>query len=150
MPTSVKVKAQLLKIPLTLNPGTIYELGSGWGTLAFDISQKFPSHQVEAYETSPIPYLYSIFKHYFYSQPNLRFHRLNFFHDSLKDASLVICYLYPGAMQKLKVKFEDELPVGCFVISNTFAIPGWTPVRTFIVDDLYKTKLYLYQYTQFP
>lgn len=150
MPTAIKVKSQLLKIPLNINSGTIYELGSGWGTLAFAIAKKFPSHQIVAYETSPIPYLYSVLKQYFCPQPNLRFHRLDFFHESLKEAALVICYLYPGAMQQLKDKFNEELPSGCLVISNTFAINGWDPLEIFSVNDLYKTKIYLYRYNQFP
>jgi hypothetical protein len=150
MPTGTKVKSQLLSIQLTLIPGTIYELGSGWGTLAFDVAKKFPSHQVVAYDTSSIPYLYCILKQYFYPQSNLRFYRLDFFHESLKEASLVICYLYPEAMQQLKDKFNEELPSGCFVISNTFAINGWDPVKTYTVGDMYNTKLYLYRYEQFP
>lgn len=150
MPTAGKVKSRLLKISLKIDPGTIYELGSGWGTLAFAMAKKFPSHQVEAYETSPIPYLYSILKQYLCPQPNLRFHRLDFFHESLKDPALVICYLYPGAMQQLKDKFNEELPSGCLVISNTFAINGWDPIEIFKVDDLYNTKIYLYRYNQFP
>ncbi|MBA3236953.1 MAG: SAM-dependent methyltransferase [Parachlamydiaceae bacterium] len=150
MPTATKVKSELLKIELTLIPGPIYELGSGWGTLTFALAKKYPSHQVVAYETSLIPYLYCILKQYFYPQPNLHFHRLDFFHESLKEASLVICYLYPEAMQLLKDKFNEELPSGCFVISNTFAINEWHPLKAYPVDDMYHTKLYLYRYEQFP
>ncbi len=33
---------------------------------------------------------------------------VDFFNVDLKDAGLVVCYLYPGAMERLKDKFEKD------------------------------------------
>ena len=67
---------------------------------------------------------------------------------SITSASVVICYLYPGAMRRLKGKFEKELSKGAIVVSNTFAIPGWRPMRVIEADDLYRTPLYVYRFSE--
>lgn len=145
MPTSAKVKRCLLENLPEIKNGNIYELGSAWGTLAFPIAKKFPDGLIRGYETSPIPYFFSRLTLWLFPLPNLRFERRDFFSISLADADLVICYLYPGAMQMLKKKFCRELKPGTWVASHTFAIPGWKADKTYEADDLYKTKIYLYQ-----
>ena len=125
--------------------GTVYELGSGWGTLALPLAKHLPHCHVVGIESSPIPFWVS--RALAYKQANLTFRREDFFEASLEDATLVICYLYPGAMEKLKEKFDRELRSGAWVISHTFAIPGWTPWRLEKVPDLYRTKIYIYRRT---
>lgn len=144
-PTSPKVKNKLLKILPPEIKGSIAELGSGWGTLAFALAHHFPHNQVHAYEVSPIPFYFSKLISYLHPCSNLHFIRQDFFAASLHSASLVVCYLYPEAMSRLKTKFEKELTPGTLVLSHTFAIPGWIPIRLFKVDDLYQTPIYLYR-----
>tara|TARA_B100000700_G_scaffold309894_2_gene389693 strand:+ start:843 stop:1049 length:207 start_codon:yes stop_codon:yes gene_type:complete len=57
---------------------------------------------------------------------------------------LIVCYQSPGNVSNLRPKFETELPDDTIVVSNTFAIRGWTPKETHQVDDLYRTRIYLY------
>ena len=146
MPSSAKAKSRMLEsIPLDTK-GIIYELGSGWGSIALPLSSRFPNCIIRAYEISPIPWLVSVTINYlFNSNKNLIIHRKDFYNCSLQDASVVVCYLYPGAMNKLKFKFETELKPGTIIISNTFAIPGWTPNSVYELNDIYKTKIYLYK-----
>lgn len=147
MPTSLKAKRKLLHcIPVELQ-GPVYELGSGWGTLAIPIAQKLPKCQVVGYETSPVPFFVSMVRKRLSHLNNLTLHKKDFFKESIDDAALVVCYLYPGAMRKLKKKFQNELKPGTLVISNTFAIPGWVPEKVVEVEDLYKTKIYIYRLT---
>lgn len=145
-PTSPKVKAELLKIQLSLGSGVIYELGAGWGTLAFAYAKKYPSHQVKAYETSWIPYTFCCLRKCLSPQPNLQMYRIDFFSIRLDDAALVLCYLYRGAMKRLQLKFDAELPANCIVISHTFKIYGKTPDCIVNVADLYRTKIYVYRW----
>ena len=63
---------------------------------------------------------------------------------SLDDAALIVCYLFPGGMRKLKPKLE-MLPTGTIVISNTFSISGWVPEQTFQAQDLYRSPVYVYR-----
>ncbi|HLM43981.1 MAG TPA: SAM-dependent methyltransferase, partial [Myxococcaceae bacterium] len=68
-----------------------------------------------------------------------------FFRASLSEASAVVCYLYPGAMSRLAPKLTQELAPGTRILSHTFALRGWKPLRTLAVDDLYRTPIYLYE-----
>jgi Methyltransferase small domain len=144
MPSSKRARAILLAAIPQRFSGTIYELGSGWGTLAVPLAYHFPESKVIALESSPFPYYFSKARCFFYLPKNLHFQRINFFSTNLSDANLVVCYLYPGAMQLLKKKLENELRPGAIVVSNTFAIHGWYPEKIFEINDLYKTKIYFY------
>jgi hypothetical protein len=146
MPTSARVREKFLEnIPLETS-GLVYELGSAWGTLAFPIARAFPLCHIQAFENSYFPYLFSLLRKKMFPMNNLDFSYKDFFSISLSDANLIICYLYPGAMEKLQVKMETELKQGCVVLSHTFAIPTWKPQRVYEVDDLYGTKIYLYRF----
>jgi len=48
-------------------------------------------------------------------------------------------------MKRLKKKFQEELKPGAFVVTNTFAIPGWIPEKIIEVDDLWRSRVYLYR-----
>ena len=139
MPTSQKAKKVVLDC---LTDGKVYELGSGFGSLAFSISTHAAS--VVAYEASFFPYLISKIFMLFRRRFNLRILRKNFFCESLKDADVIVCYLYPYAMRRLKEKFEKELKGGARVISNSFAVPGWKADKIVEVDDLFQSKIYVY------
>jgi len=148
MPTSRKTKAQLLSMLPLISKGIIYELGCGWGTLAFPLAQKYPNFQVIALETSPIPYSFCQLRLWLYPLPNLLFQKKDYLNASLYDSALIVCYLYPQAMNTLKAKFEKELKLNTWVLSNTFAIPSWKPFIVNEIDDLYHTKIYLYKFVK--
>lgn len=144
MPTSPKVKKTLIKnLPIDWK-GSITELGSGWGTLAFVLAKKYPNCSIRAFENSPIPYILSKCRSFLEPHKNLHILRQNFFDQPLHESSMIVCYLYPGAMIKLKEKFENELKNGTLVISHTFAVPGWSPSKIFEVSDTYHSKIYFY------
>lgn len=144
-PTSAKVKNKLFSMLPDLANSEIVELGSGWGNLAFALSRHFPKCKIRSYEISPFPFIVSKIIAYCLALPNLTIQRQDFFLVSLHNMSLVVCYLYPDAMQRLKTKFEKELSSQAYVISHTFAIPGWKPLRLEYAPDLYRTPIYLYQ-----
>lgn len=118
--------------------GAVYELGVGWGTLLKSLNRY---ENVRAIELSPIPFAAA----WLIAGKNVEVVWEDFFKKDLSDAGLVVCYLYPGAMEKLKEKFERELKEGCWVISNTFAVPGWEPEKVVVLEDWYRTKVYLYR-----
>lgn len=58
------------------------------------------------------------------------FLQVSYYGAGLVDgAGLVVCYLFPRGMQQLRPRFEEELPAGTVVISNTFPVPGRRAVR---------------------
>ena len=146
MPTTPQAKRVLLgNLPQHWS-GTILELGSGWGTLAFPLARKYPNCTILAYENSPIPYFISKIRLLFSRDKNLKFKRQDFFEANFEDGTMIVCYLYPRAMQKLKEKFERELTKGTLITSNTFSIPGWKVHKAFEIHDMYHSKIYVYLY----
>lgn len=148
MPTSPKAKRCLSdNLPMDLQShGRIYELGSGWGTLVFALSKKYKNHVVIGIEMSPFPYWISKIAAFIFRRNNVLIVQGDFFERDLSDAALIVCYLYPGAMKRLKIKFDKELKSGTWVVSNTFSIPGWSPVMTCPTGDLYNTNVYFYRH----
>lgn len=147
MPTSRKARAVLLGA-VPPESKLIFELGSGWGHLLFPLARRFPGAQIYGYELSFFPYLISRSLLFFKPYPNLHIQRKNFYSLSLTPADCVICYLYPGAMQKLKSKFENELSEGAHILSNSFTIPNWIPVTTLNSNDFWKSEILVYKYSK--
>lgn len=127
-------------IPENFN-GKIADIGSGWGSMAVFLAEKFPKSEIVGFEISYLPFLVSKMR----SQKNVKFYHEDFFKEDLGRYNIIVCYLYPAAMERLKPKLENELAEGTSVISNTFAIPGWKPAKTVELADIYRTKVYLYQ-----
>ena len=145
MPTSGKVKREVLAlIPEDLE-GEVHELGAGWGTLAWAIATQFPRAQVIGWERSPFPFLFCRLRLIIQRRKNLVVRFGDFHQADLKGAQLVLTYLWTGAMTRLGPKFEAELPNGAMVISHTFAWRGKEPELTRTTADLYRTPVYRYR-----
>lgn len=150
VPTTPRVAAEIFALcpPGSLLPpaaGGVYELGSGWGNLAMTLAKRFPERAVVGYELSPLPWLVSRLALRLWPRPNLALRRADFMAADLSDATLVVCYLYPGAMRRLREKLERELPAGALVVSNAFPVPGWRPTSVRQAADQYETPVYLYR-----
>jgi hypothetical protein len=145
MPTSPKAKKALMELLPDEVSGKVYELGCGWGGLAAALAQRYPDHEVVGVELSPIPYWFCKARFWLFPMANLTVRRVDFFEVPLADAGLIVCYLYPGAMHRLKEKFAEELASGTWIASNTFALPFSTPVKSIELSDIYRTKVYLYR-----
>jgi hypothetical protein len=144
MPTLGKVRRELLPLLEPELQGTLLELGAGWGTLAFALADRCPQAKVVAFELSPLPFAFCWLRQRLAPRPNLELRRQDFFRASFSGASVVVCYLFPGAMARLAPKLLAELPPGARILSHTFALRGWKPVRSLVADDLYRTPIYLY------
>jgi hypothetical protein len=145
MPTSAKVKREVLALISPELEGEVHELGAGWGTLAFAIAAHCPRARVIGWERSPFPFLFCRLRLLVQRRPNLSVHYADLHGVDLRGARLVIAYLWTGAMQRLGPKFEAELPSGAEVISHTFAWRGKEPIETRITKDLYRTPVYRYR-----
>lgn len=143
-PTSPKVIKKLRRLWPELVSGEIHELGSGWGNLLPVLRNQYPHHLIIAHERSPVPRFCSIMLSYILKTRAI-ISNTDLFSSDLSKASLVICYLYPEAMSILSKQFKTILPKQCWIISHTFRLPGWTPVKTLQAGDLYRTPIYLYK-----
>ncbi len=145
MPSGPRARNRVLSSVSAEVGGVLYELGSGWGTLAFPLADRFPDCEVRAYELSPVPWLVSWLRQKIAPRRNLCLRREDFFGVSLSEASAVCCYLDPGAMRRLAVKLEREALPGTLVVSHTFSIPGWRPLVAHPLHDLYDSRIYVYR-----
>lgn len=145
MPSSRKARKTMHRLMPSRMVGTIYELGSGWGGVAIAMAKKYPEHKVIGYELSPLPLALARARARIGGYRNLAFRQADYMTADLRDAGLVVCYLFPEGMKALSEKFTRELPDGTTVVSNTFRLPGWQPDETVTVPDIYKTPIYRYQ-----
>jgi len=136
------------KIVKAISPkqkGFIYELGAGWGALAFPLARRCPESKVVAYELSPVPWIFLKLRAFLLGPRNLKIARRNFLKEDMSKASLIVCYLYPGAMAKLSSKLVMELNPCAKVISNTFEIPNWTPTAIQSLEDVMCPQVFFYE-----
>lgn len=145
MPTGRKVKKEVLALVPEDLQGEVHELGAGWGTLAWAVARILPRAQVIAWERSPFPFLFCRLRLLVQPRPNLTLRFADFHHADLRQAKLVLAYLWTGAMTQLGPKFEAELSPGAIVLSHTFAWRGQEPEATRIASDLYRTPVYRYR-----
>lgn len=145
LPTMPRARRAMFDLLPAELEGTVYELGSGWGTLAFPLARRYAHCRVVGYEHSPVPWLVSRFRQAIERPPNLTLLRRDFHRAPLDDAALVVCYLYPRGMRKLVPKLAAELPHGALVVSNFFRLPGRQPVAERDVGDLHGSRIYLYR-----
>lgn len=125
--------------------GPIVDLGSGWGNFVIRIAKRNPQRQVVGYELSLLPWLTSTLLKKVLGLKNLSLHRENFYNVKLANASVLVCYLYPEAMNRIKNKLLLEQPNVNFLISNNFALPSWQSVKMVPLNDFYKSPIYLYK-----
>ena len=145
MPSSHQATQVILAMLPERVEGTIVELGSGWGTLAFPIYRNGSESRVIGMEVSFFPWLWSRLVKCIMGYKNLNLVRQDFHRASLREASVVVCYLFPQAMTNLHEKLREELRPGSLVISNTFRLPGWSPEKVVVLQDAYRTPVYLYR-----
>ena len=144
MPSSARVRRAILNWIPADTAGEIYELGAGWGSLAFPIAKQCPRAQVIAWEGSPVPYLLCCVRKLLRPTPNLTLRFGDFSNVELSRASGVVTYLWTGGMAQLAPKLLRELPSGSWVISSTFAWRGRKADDEQTLDDLLGTKIYRY------
>lgn len=145
MPSSAKATAAMLQIMPPRVVGTIYEMGAGWGGMGIALARKYPDRAVVGYELSPIPARFAQIRARLFGVANIEFRRADFMAADLRDAGLVVCYLFPGGMKTLTSKLTKELADGTTVVSNTFRLPNWQADETITLSDIYKTPVYRYQ-----
>lgn len=140
MPTLPAAKKAVFALLPEKVEGDIYELGAGWGNLAFSLAKRYPQNQIVAYELSPVPYLVCVLRKKLGGTKNLILKREDFLKADLSQAKWAVVYLYPGAMLKL----SQKLTAGTGVVSNTFFLPGRKASRTIKLNDLFMTTIFLY------
>ncbi len=155
MPASAPVRRQTAELLRQLPAGgSVVEAGSGWGTLLLHVKRHCPDlAQIVGIENSLVPYAVSrtavrmdrlmMRKHP--KTASIAILRTDLYAHDYAQADAVVCYLYPGAMDRLGPILAEQLKPGSHVLSICFAIPGWRPERVVTCRDLYRTPIYCYR-----
>lgn len=150
MPSSSKACRAMLAAVAGAPEGPVVDLGSGWGTLAIRCARQYPGRLVVGYELSWVPWLVSVLLKHLLNLPNLSFHRQDFRCVELRPYAVLMCYLFQRGMQDLERKLDDEGWRPALIVSNTFALPSVRPHEVATLDDLYRTRIYVYRQAAVP
>ncbi|MCU0696242.1 MAG: class I SAM-dependent methyltransferase [Myxococcaceae bacterium] len=143
MPSSRAARRAVLSLVPPGVTGEVHELGCGWGGLALAVARQCPHARVIAWEASLVPWLVSAVRAR--GVANLEVRRGDFLRGDLSRAEVLVCYLFTGGMRALADKLTRERPgTALCIVSNTFALHGWTPRDTLVVDDVWRSRVYRY------
>jgi len=121
----------------------VYDLGCGDGRILIYGAQH---HGIRGrgVELAACPYLFAVVKVWLKGlRGRVKIIYGSFFKTDLREADVVVTYLLPRAMQKLKPKFEKELKKGAKVVALGFEVKGWQPI---IYDKPDKKHVGIYVY----
>jgi SAM-dependent methyltransferase len=144
-PTPRRTVEQMLRFAEVGPQDTVYDLGAGTGAIVFRAARTYRAHVVGV-EVEPIRVLIlRIRRRLGPFADRIEIHWGDFFRLDFRRATVVTAFLWPGAMTRLRAKFESELPFGARIVSHCHPVPGWTPER---YDR--PTDVYLYRWTGRP
>lgn len=120
VPTRQRDVERMLRLSQLKSNELVYDLGAGDGRYIVTAAKKYQARTV-GFEISLFPYLIGWWRIWRARQGSRAAMRLqDFFHQDLSDADVVVCFLTPGAMKKLSLKFQHELRPGTRVVSYAF------------------------------
>ncbi len=127
-----------------VKPGdVVYDLGSGDGRVVIAAVQEFEARRAVGVELNERLVKMSreeVSK--LKLEDRVEIVHQDFFNVSVESADVVILYLTQSGNEKLRPKLERELKPGARVVSRSFEVPGWEPVKT---EHVNYTRVYLYK-----
>ncbi|MEW5943742.1 MAG: class I SAM-dependent methyltransferase [Pseudomonadota bacterium] len=120
------------------------DLGAGTGGVIAHLGRQHPDGNFLGIEKAPLPFALGWLRARAAGR-NCRIVWGNYWALDLAQADVVYAYLSPLPMSELWRKVRAEMRSGTLFISNTFAVPGIAPSETLHLDDLHRSKLYVYR-----
>jgi hypothetical protein len=136
----------LLPAPLPGQSFTLIDVGCGLGGVLTHLARARPDGVFYGIEHAPLPFLMSWLRIKLGGQANCHVTWGSFWRVDLNRYDVVYAYLSPVPMPDLWQKAMSEMRPGTVLISNTFDVPGHPPDQTVQVDDLHKSRLYLWRF----
>jgi SAM-dependent methyltransferase len=138
-PTPRRVVEKMLEVAAVGPNDRVVDLGAGTGAIVFRAARERGA-TVLGVEVEPVRVLILRARRAIGGpRDRVTIRWGNMFGTDLRGTSVVTCFLWPGAMEKLKPKFEAELPDGARVVSHWHLVPGWKL-------EWYDRKLQVYLY----
>lgn len=125
VPTEMRQVRRMLKAANIKKGQVVYDLGSGDGRLVHTAAREYGARAI-GYEFSPLVWLWSKFLSLFWkSNAELRYG--NFWKADLRDADVIVCYLLPDSMQRMKAHLMPQLKPGTLIVSHAFRMQNLEP-----------------------
>jgi hypothetical protein len=118
------------------------DLGAGLGSTTVPLADALPDSHFTGYENAPLTWLVGLLLSV--GRPNIRWRWDDLWQAKLGDYDVVYAFLSPAPMPRLWEKVQAEMKPGSLFISNSFPVPGVTPVRVIEVDCTPPRPLYCY------
>lgn len=140
VPSAAKTADAMVALAQVRAEERVIDLGSGYGTILFAAAKQ--GAITTGYEISWVLCFMTRVRAFFTGmQKRVRVVRGDFFRADLKNADVVMCYLFPEALTQLVPRIENELRPGTRVVSSLFTIPGQIPAQ---VIHIAKHPVFLY------
>lgn len=127
VPTPTKAVKEVLKHAKIRKGDILYDIGAGDGRF-LHYAEKLYGAKATGFEIDPFVYAIARFKQILFRWKG-KIIRGNFQKHSLSNADVVICYMLPKTLKKYQKKFDNELKKDCKIISYTFRIGNWKPIK---------------------
>lgn len=122
--TDKKTALAICKLAGIKKEDTFYDLGCGDAQVLITAAQKFGTSGV-GIEIDPLRFIIAKLRISFGGVfDRVKIKRANFLKEDISEASVVIVYLVPQALQKLLPKFKKELKKGTRIVSFRYDIDG--------------------------
>ena len=142
-PTPRAAALEMLRLAEVSAKDTVYDLGAGTGALVVRAVRLYGARAVGV-EVEPIRVLILQARRALSGHADrLSIRWGNLFSLDFGGATVVATFLWPGAMARLRPRFESELRPGARVVSHCHPIPGWKVA----VHDA-RTDVYLYRWPE--
>lgn len=136
-PTPGRAARRMLEFAEVGPTDTVYDLGAGTGALVFRAARGCGA-RVVGIEVEPIRVLIlRLRRRLGAGSDRITIHWGDLFRLDFRPATVVTAFLWPGAMERLRPKFERELAAGARVVSHCHPIRGWAPDRYDRATDVY-------------
>ena len=129
LPTKKKDLTRILDLA-ELKPGDIfYELGCGDGGVASYVAKNSEAKVIGLEIALPL-YFMAKLRQIFLGRDNLKIKLKSIFSENLSQAKVIYVFGTPDSLiKKLKDKFKRELKPGTKIMSYSFFIKGWEPIK---------------------
>lgn len=144
VPTRKKAVEKLIEAAQLQPHQTVVDLGCGDGRLLIAAERKTQTAGI-GYEIAPLIWILAKIRVAF-ARATTKVLLKNMHHAPLHNADVIFCYLFPDVMVRLEEKIRRECKKGTRIISHTFKLPTFAPIRVIEKNKAMKLPvIYVYE-----